>query len=218
MSSPAQLRIYPCPADPCTCYSISLTSAIDHLSTAHPVFHGALQRNFGPSSLTLFISPVDLIPARLPSAGTVVLCLRCQTTHPTAAAANTHVATSPAHATSAALDRARYGPAASRCHMPLMQTVTASNRTPGVSPTQHNFIYESNPDLVVDTCTALTHPAQQLDTVAADTDRVLFRALVGAGGAVLTVPRDTAWAELPALLSAREPSVDWAVLVRAEGM
>lgn len=43
---------------------------------------------------------------------------------------------------------------------------------------------------------------------------MLFRALVGGGGAVVEFPRTTAWAAVPALLRAREPRVEWDVLVR----
>lgn len=47
-----------------------------------------------------------------------------------------------------------------------------------------------------------------------DADRVLFRALVGASGAVLKNPRSTSWAALPALLRGHETSVARDALVR----
>lgn len=45
-------------------------------------------------------------------------------------------------------------------------------------------------------------------------DSVLLRALIGDGGAALMIPRNTPWAALPELLRAREPGVEWDVLVR----
>lgn len=45
-------------------------------------------------------------------------------------------------------------------------------------------------------------------------EQVLLRALIGDGGAALMIPRTTAWSALPALLRAREPGVEWDVLLR----
>lgn len=148
MSAPLPLRIYPCPAEPCPCYNINITNASDHLRTAHPVFYAALERDFSQNGLNHFLAPADLLPTRIPSPSTVLICLRCRTLHHTTADAEAHATSDPGHAATVARDRARYSLAEARCHMPLMEFCYAPEVAQVRPAVQYNYIYGENRGLV----------------------------------------------------------------------